>query len=46
LTLASEREIVAVTAEQAGKILVNPKGDYRIKDGDYLFVIAPDLPTL
>jgi len=46
LTLASEREIVAVAAERAGKIEVNPKGDYRIKDGDYLFVIAPDLPVL
>lgn len=46
LTLASEREIVAVAAERDGKIVVNPKGDYRIKDGDYVFVIAPELPVL
>ncbi len=46
LVLASEREIIAVAAERNGRIVVNPKGDYRIKDNDYLFVIAPTLPAL
>jgi voltage-gated potassium channel len=46
LALASEREIVTVAAERDGQIVVNPKGDYRIKDGDHLFVIAPELPAL
>lgn len=46
LTLASEREIVAMAAERNSKIVVNPKGDYRIKDGDHLFVVAPELPVL
>jgi uncharacterized protein with PhoU and TrkA domain len=46
LALTTEREILAVAAERGRQITVNPKGEYRIEAGDYLFVIAPDLPDL
>jgi uncharacterized protein with PhoU and TrkA domain len=46
LALTTEREILAMAAERGGQITVNPKGEYRIQDGDYLFVIAPHLPDL
>jgi len=46
LSLASEREIVAVAIEQNGQIEVNPKGDHPIGEGDCLFVIAPEQPVL
>jgi voltage-gated potassium channel len=45
LTLASQREIVAVAAERDGQIVVNPKGDYILEAGDHLFVIAPEPPV-
>jgi voltage-gated potassium channel len=46
LALTTEREILAVAAERQGEITVNPKGQYYIQEGDYLFVIAPTLPDL
>jgi len=45
LDLGKEKDIILVAVERSGGIKINPKGEFRLKEGDFLFVISEKEPS-
>ncbi|MEM3421771.1 MAG: NAD-binding protein [Candidatus Hadarchaeum sp.] len=40
-----EKDIILLAVERGGEININPKGEFRLKKGDFLFVISEEEPV-
>lgn len=45
LDLYQRQSIILLGVERNREIVVNPKGEFRLEDGDALFLIAPEEPS-
>jgi voltage-gated potassium channel len=45
LELGKKKDIILVAVERGGGIKINPKGEFRLKEGDFLFVISEKEPS-
>lgn len=45
LDLGKGRDIILVAVERNGEIKINPKGEFKLKEGDHLFVISEEEPS-
>jgi len=43
--LKKEKNVILIAVEKNGKIITNPEGDYKIEEGNHLFVIAEKEPA-
>lgn len=46
LDLGKEKDIILVAVERDGEIKINPKGEFKLKESDFLFVISGEEPSL
>ncbi len=44
LDLGKKKDIILVAVERGGEIKINPKGEFKLKEGDYLFAISEKEP--